>query len=61
MRAVTTAAGFAALIRAACHVSGFAMLATVMNPGDTQIVWFTGVGAVLLRVDDTENLAATGD
>lgn len=36
MRADKNAGGFAALTQAACYVFGFAMLATVMNPGDVE-------------------------
>lgn len=34
MKSWAKAGGFAALIQALCYVCGFAMLATVMNPGD---------------------------
>ncbi|MEM7612587.1 MAG: DUF4386 family protein [Pseudomonadota bacterium] len=36
MNTNSNAGGIAALIQAACYLLGFAMLATVMNPGDTQ-------------------------
>ena len=36
MTSASKVGGIAALVQAACYIIGFAMLATVMNPGDTE-------------------------